>query len=98
MRALLLQKGAVLHERDLFDERLSKKELRELLGNRSASDLFSWRSPSFKKLGMDRAALNENSLIALMLEEPRLIQRPIIQFNNNLMIRPDLSALENLFS
>lgn len=98
MRALLLQKGAVLRERDLFDERLSKKELRELLGNRSASDLFSWRSPSFKKLGMDRATLNENSLIDLMLEEPRLIQRPIIQFNNNLMIRPDLSALENLFS
>ena len=30
MRALLLQKGAVLRERDLFDERLSKKELREL--------------------------------------------------------------------
>ncbi len=67
-----------MDERDFFQERFTEEELRELLGNRPASEIFSWRSPSFKKLGLKPEDLDNDRLIQLMVEEPRLIRRPLI--------------------
>ncbi len=78
MKAALSQENVELDERDFFDERFTEQELRELLGSRSASEIFSWRSPSFKKLGLKPEELDDDRLIQLMVEEPRLIRRPLI--------------------
>ena len=40
-------------------------------------ELFSWRSPSAKKYRDQRDQLSDSALIDLMLDEPRLIRRPI---------------------
>lgn len=40
--------------------------------------MFSWRSPSAKPYRAKRGELSEDELIDLMLEEPRLIRRPIL--------------------
>ena len=40
-------------------------------------ELFSWRSPSAKQYRDNKDDLTESDLIDLMMEEPRLIRRPI---------------------
>ena len=78
MRAWLSQAGVDLESRDFFQDRFSEGELRRIIGDRPTSDFFSWNSPSFRKMGVDRHALSHDELIALMLEEPRLIRRPLV--------------------
>jgi arsenate reductase-like glutaredoxin family protein len=50
-----------------------------LLGD-DPSELFSWRSPSFKKLGLDKSNMTASQMWDLMISEPRLIKRPIVMY------------------
>jgi arsenate reductase-like glutaredoxin family protein len=50
-----------------------------LLGD-DPSELFSWRSPSFKKLGLEKSNMTASEILDLMIAEPRLIKRPIIMY------------------
>ena len=86
-----------MDERDFFADPLSADELREIIGERSAADFFSWRSPSFRKLGVDRASLSEERMIELMVGEPRLIRRPLIRTEDGgLIAGNDKAALADL--
>ena len=91
---MLLQGGVDLKERDFFQDRFSEAELRKLLGDRSPSELFAWRSPSFKALGVAAEDLADEELIRLMLQEPRLIRRPLIQVSEELIVGANRQALE----
>ncbi len=91
---MLSQKMDSFQERDFFKERLSQEEILELLGGRPVADLFSWRSPSFKALGLDPESLDNDRLIALMLEEPRLIRRPFLKVGDQLLIGSDFKGLD----
>jgi arsenate reductase-like glutaredoxin family protein len=42
-------------------------------------------SPSFRKLGVPRDALDDDQLVAMMLEQPRLIRRPLIGVDGDLL-------------
>lgn len=64
--------------------------MRELLGDRPPSDYFSWNSPSRRKLGIEREETSEDELVALMLQEPRLIRRPLIEIDGEL--QPPISG------
>ena len=88
-----MQDGAVLDERDFFQEPLTEAELKELIGDRQIPDVFSWKSPSFKKLGLDPDNLSDEDLLRLMLDEPRLIRRPLIRVGEQLFIGADLEAV-----
>ena len=70
MRAWLSQEGVNLEERDLFKNRLTEKQLRDLIGDTHISDIFSWNSPSFKKLGIDKESLDDDQLISMIIKEP----------------------------
>ena len=97
MRGALIGSGAELKERDFFKEAFTEVELRELLGNTPASEIFSWRSPSVKKMGLNKDALNEEELIKLMLGEPRLVRRPLIRVGDNLVVGTDKLAMAEAF-
>lgn len=97
MRASLLQKGVELEERDFFEQRFSEEELRQLLGDHPLVQGFSWNSPSFKKLGLNREKLDDEQLIRLVLEEPRLIRRPLVQVGDRVIVGTDGKALEQTF-
>ena len=71
--------------RDFFADRFSENEIRGLLGDRPVSEFFSWVSPSFRKLGVSRKSLSDDQLIAMMLEQPRLIRRPLIVVSGELL-------------
>ena len=85
MKAWLSRTDAEVEYRDFFDDPFSEDELRKLLGERPPSEHFSWNSPSRRKLDIDRDETSEDELIALMLQEPRLIRRPIIEIEGELL-------------
>ncbi len=86
-----------MKERDFFKDAFSEPELRALLGDTPASEIFSWRSPSVKKMGLDKDSLGEDDLIRLMLEEPRLVRRPRIRKGARLVVGTDKRAMAELF-
>ena len=61
-----------------------------------AADMFSFRSPSFKALGLDQEKLNDNELINLMLQEPRLIRRPIVKIGKMVYFGADSKKLAEI--
>jgi arsenate reductase-like glutaredoxin family protein len=78
VRAWLSRADVELRSRDFFEDRFSETELRELFGDRPVSDFFSWNSPSFRKMGRSRDSVTDDDLVALMLDEPRLVRRPLV--------------------
>ena len=60
------------------------------------ADMFSFRSPSFKALGLDQAKLSDNELINLMLQEPRLIRRPIVKLGKMVYFGADSKKLAEI--
>ena len=79
--------------RDFFKETFSEVELRDLLGDRPVRDVFSFRSPSFKSMGLDPDDLTDDDLIRLMLQEPRLIRRPIVRLGDDLIVGANEKSL-----
>jgi len=60
--------------------------------------MFNFRSPSFKRLGLEADKLDDAKLIDLMLEEPRLVHRPVVRIGDNVYFGADRSVLEKLVS
>ena len=58
------------------------------------SEIFSWRSPSFKSMGLGRETLSTEDLLGLMIQEPRLIRRPIIRIGDKLLIGANMKNIE----
>lgn len=97
MRGALTESGVELKERDFFKEAFTEPELRALLGDTPASEIFSWRSPSVKKMGLDKSSLSEDDLIRLMLSEPRLVRRPLVRVGGKLVVGTDKRAMSEAF-
>ena len=77
-------------ERDFFKDEFTEKELRELIGDTSPLDIFSWRSPSARSANeLDREKVSKDELIRLMVEQPRLIRRPLIYTGDRLFAGTD---------
>ena len=83
-----------LTERDFFRQPFSEQELRELLDERPPAEVFAWRSPSFKVLRLAPDGLSDDALVHLMLQEPRLIRRPLLLVGKRLIIGADKKALD----
>ena len=97
MKASLSQDGVELNERDFFKDSFTEEELRDLLGDTPPADVFSWRSPSARKLGLDRDTVSPDELVRLMVDEPRLIRRPLIQVEGRLIVGTDKKAMAEAF-
>ena len=91
---MLSQEGVEVEERDFFKEPFDESELRGLLKGDPPSEIFSWRSPSVKKLGLDRDALSDDDLVRLMVEEPRLVRRPLLEVDGRLVVATARNAAE----
>jgi len=66
------------------------------LQGRPASEMFNFRSPSFKKIGVDQNKLGEDDLKTLMLREPRLIRRPLVRIGDGVFFGADSKVLAGL--
>lgn len=81
-KEFLSQKGIEISDRDFFKNPFNRTEIEDLLQGRSASEMFNFRSPSFKSMGLNSEKLSNDKLIELMLKEPRLIRRPVVRIVN----------------
>jgi arsenate reductase/regulatory protein spx len=92
---LLLQKGVEVEERDFFQDRFSEDEIRELASPVGLSGIFAWRSPSLKQMGLVGQELSEDEMLKLMLQEPRLVRRPLIKIGDQLLVGGSIKAIED---
>ena len=95
-REFLSQKNVEVNERDFFKSPFSRSEIEGLLQGKQASEMFNFRSPSFKQLGVEKDNLGNSELIDLMLKEPRLVRRPVVRIGDNVYFNADKSVLERL--
>jgi arsenate reductase (glutaredoxin) len=85
-----------IKDRDFFKTPFTRVEIEALLQGKSASDMFSFRSPSFKALGLDQSKLTGDDLIDLMLKEPRLIRRPVVKVGRKVYFGADSKMLAEI--
>jgi len=85
-----------INERDFFKIPFSRAEIEELLQEKAASEMFNFRSPSFKALGLEKDKLSDKELIDLMLKEPRLVRRPVVRIDDKVYFSAEKSVLKNL--
>lgn len=97
MRAWLHENNIEIEERDFFKDKFDADELRSLLSGVRVSDAFAWNSPSFKDLGLTASELDDNRMLELMVQEPRLIRRPLVSAEGRLVIGASQKALEEAF-
>ncbi len=85
-----------INERDFFKAPFTRMEIEALLQGQPASVMFSFRSPAFKKLGLDQEKLTDDDLINLMLHEPRLIRRPVVKLGGKVYFGADSKMLAEI--
>jgi arsenate reductase-like glutaredoxin family protein len=81
-------------ERDYFSDTLSENEILDLAGKAGMTNIFAWRSPSLKQKGVAGTDLSDNEMLKLIMEEPKLLKRPIVRIGDKLLIGGSLKAIE----
>jgi Spx/MgsR family transcriptional regulator len=92
-RQFLLRQGVNYTERDIFKHPFSEIELRAIVAKRPVKEIFSYRSPSVKAMGLDVERMSDEELIQVMLQEPRLIRRPLLTSGPSVVIGFDENEL-----
>ena len=91
-----MQKKVALIDRDFFKDPFTADEITMLLQESKPAEMFNFRSPSFKKLDLDRDQLKSEDLIELMLKEPRLIRRPVVKIGRKVYFGASSEALADI--
>ena len=88
-----MQHGFEVNERDYFKDPLSEDELIDLASTVGLVEIFAWRSPSVKNLGLQGKDLDDNEMLRFMQKEPRLIRRPIIKIGKETIIGANIKVI-----
>jgi arsenate reductase len=81
MDKLLRESGVPFAKVNYYVEPLSKKKLTELVRKLGLKprELLRKSEPAYKELGLANGEFSDSELIALMVEHPDLLQRPIVE-------------------
>jgi arsenate reductase len=99
LRALLNERGVDFESVDYQVTGIEEDELRDLLRKMGSGprEVLRMREPLVKELGLGRPEIGDDELIALMVEHPTLVQRPIVVSGGRaLLARPIERVLELL--
>lgn len=77
-KALLEHHGCQLSVRDLLSENWTGERLYEFLEHRPVAEWFNPAAPQIKAGTVDPATLDKRSAMALLLRDPILIRRPLL--------------------
>jgi arsenate reductase (glutaredoxin) len=74
---------------------MSKEEIKDILkkGNLSINQILRKNEPEYFELIKDKN-LSEDQIITILIEHPRILQRPIITSKNNAIIARNFDSLE----
>ncbi|HIN05467.1 MAG TPA: hypothetical protein EYM65_04410 [Dehalococcoidia bacterium] len=87
-----------MEERDFFKDTLTEQEIRELAKDVGVAQIFAKRSPSLKQMGLADQELSDEKMLELMLQEPRLIRRPLVNLEGQLLVGANLKTIEAALS
>lgn len=99
LATLLRERGIDYDEVDYHVFGLTERELRELVRKAGvpARELFRTREPIHAELGLGEREVGDDEAIALMVEHPQLLQRPIVvRGDRAVLARPVDRVLELL--
>ena len=88
-----MQAGLEVADRDFFKDTFTEAEIRELGAITGISEIFARRSPSLKQMGLAGQELTDDQMVRLMLQEPKLIRRPLMRIGNRLIAGGAASAV-----
>jgi arsenate reductase len=92
----LLELGAELELRDLDKERLSERELEELIGGRDYKEFLNTRNELYRTRNMKDHPPSRLEAIRLMAEVPNLIRRPVVLRGSRMVLGFDEEAFKKL--
>ena len=93
-----MQNEISVHERDYFKEPLTEGEVREMAGVAGIDQIFAKRSPSLKQMGLAGQELSEDEMVRLMLQEPKLVRRPMMRVGGHLFVGGGAAVLDSVVS
>ena len=99
MDKLLRESGVPFDKVNYYVEPLSKKKLTELVRKLGMKprELLRKSEPVYKELGLANGEFSDSELIALMVEHPDLLQRPIVERGDRAVLgRPTENVKELL--
>jgi arsenate reductase (glutaredoxin) len=99
MDKLLRESGVSFEKVNYYVQPLTRKKLTELIRkmNLKPRDLLRKSEPVYKELGLAADKFSDSELIALMIEHPDLLQRPIVERGDRAVLgRPTENVKELL--
>ena len=81
MNRFLQDNGVDFSRVNYYIEPLSKKKLKELLAKMKLTprDILRTSEPIYRELGLAKGKFTDDEIVSLMVENPDLIQRPIVE-------------------
>lgn len=98
MDKLLRESGIPFEKINYYNEPLSRKKLTELLrkANLKPRDVLRKGEPIYKELGLSDDKFSDSELIALMIEHPDLLQRPIVERGDRAVLGRPIENVKEL--
>jgi Spx/MgsR family transcriptional regulator len=95
---VLKASGVDYDRREFFKNRFSKEELRAFLESHGLKieDVISRRSTPYKANDLENRSLPDEEILDLMIEDPRLLRRPIVVVGNQVLIGHNEAKLRQL--
>lgn len=94
-KKLLTAAGHQVVARNLLTQSWQPERLRAFFGTLAVPDWFNYSAPAIKYGEIKPDKLTEPEALALMLENPLLIRRPLMQTDDSLMAGFDQQAVDN---
>ena len=94
-KRLLAAAGHQVVAQNLLTVAWQPDRLRSFFGALAVQDWFNYSAPAIKYGDIEPEKLTEREALALMLENPLLIRRPLMQVGDSLMAGFDQQAVDN---
>jgi nitrogenase-associated protein len=94
-KKLLAAAGHQVVAKNLLTEAWQPERVRSFFGDLAVRDWFNYSAPVIKHGEIEPDKLTEQEALALMLENPLLIRRPLMQVGDGLMAGFDQQAVDN---
>ncbi len=94
-KKLLTAAGHQVVALNLLTKPWQKEQLRVFFGEMAVKDWFNYSAPQIKHGEVEPDQLTEEQALTLMLENPLLIRRPLMQVNDRVMAGFDQQAVDH---
>lgn len=95
-KIILKEAGCLVLTRNLLDHKLNEEELFAYLKGRSIAEWFNPNAPALKQGILKPNSLNRQEALKLLIDDPILIRRPLLNIDGNRMCGFDQPLIEEI--